>query len=154
MFIEDTGRPQTAYNAKNKHYVKEHLVIDWCIKLKDIAYTLNLTKTFVYQIVHNALGYQSLPNGCPKNDLHQKAQWKFLNNLLHYRNELDFLNSIITGDETWIHHKISEDKETQWYRNIQDLQLRKNSRQQHLFVKLRQCSGMRNDCCLLILFRK
>jgi transposase len=54
---ERAGRPTTACNAVNERRVEQLLLTDRCMKLKEIAYTLNLSNTTVYQIVHDTLGY-------------------------------------------------------------------------------------------------
>jgi transposase len=44
---ERAGRPTTACNAVNERQVKQLLLTDCRMKLKEIAYTLNLSKTTV-----------------------------------------------------------------------------------------------------------
>lgn len=45
--------PQTVCNTETEHRVKEFLVNDQRSKLKVIVYILDLTKTFVYRILHD-----------------------------------------------------------------------------------------------------
>jgi transposase len=61
---ERAGRPTTACNAVNERRVEELLLTDCRMKLKEIAYTLNLSKTAVYQIAHDNLG-QGFSTGVP-----------------------------------------------------------------------------------------
>jgi predicted DNA-binding transcriptional regulator len=57
---ERAGRPTTVCNAVNERRVEQLLLTDRRMKLKEIAYTLNLSKTTVYRIVHDTLGYQKV----------------------------------------------------------------------------------------------
>jgi transposase len=73
---ERGGRPTTACNAVNERRVEQLLLTDRRIKLKEIAYTLNLSNTTVYRIVHDNLGYRKVsdrwvPKGLTE---HHKAQ--------------------------------------------------------------------------------
>jgi hypothetical protein len=52
---ECAGRPTTACNAVNERRVEQLLLTDHRMKLKEIAYTLNSSKTNVYQIVYDTL---------------------------------------------------------------------------------------------------
>jgi transposase len=56
---ECAGRP-TACNAVDEHRVEQPLLTDHHMKLKEIAYTLNISKTTVYRIGHDTLGYRKV----------------------------------------------------------------------------------------------
>lgn len=51
-----------------------------------------------------------------------------LNNLLHYREETDFLDSIVTGDETWMYHNAPEKRDSVIWKHP-GYTVAKNSRQ-------------------------
>jgi transposase len=88
---ERTGRPTTACNAVNERRVEQILLTDRRMKLKDIAYTLNLSKTTVYRIVHYTLGYRKVSARWVPKELteHHKAQRMgvSLKNLLRYQED-------------------------------------------------------------------
>jgi transposase len=50
---ERAGRPTSACNAVNERRVEQLLLSDRRMKLKEIAYTLNLSKNTVYRTVHD-----------------------------------------------------------------------------------------------------
>jgi histone-lysine N-methyltransferase SETMAR len=105
---ERAGRPTTACNAVNQCWVEQLLLTDRCMKLKETVYTLNLSKTTVYRIVHDTLGYRKVSARWVPKELteHHKAQQMgvSLNNLLHYQEDPAFLDNTVTGDETWVRH--------------------------------------------------
>jgi hypothetical protein len=72
---EHTGRPTNACNAVNERQVEQLLLTDRRMKLKT-AYTLNLSKTTVYRIVHDTLGYRKVSARWVPKELteHHKAQ--------------------------------------------------------------------------------
>jgi hypothetical protein len=111
---EHAGRPITACNAVNECRVEQLLLTDCRMELKEIAYTLNLSNTTVYRIVHDTLGYWKVSARWVPKELteHHKAQrtWVSLNNMLCYQEDPAFLDNTVTGDETWIHHITPETK--------------------------------------------
>ena len=62
------GRPQTVYNAENEHHVKVLLETNQHIKLKDSAYTINVTNISVYWIVHDVLGHWKVSASAQRTD--------------------------------------------------------------------------------------
>jgi hypothetical protein len=82
------------------------------MKLKEIAYTLNLSKTTVYRIVHGTLGYQKVSARWVLKELteHHKAQRMglSLNSLLRYQEDRLFLTILSLG----MKHNITP--ETKW----------------------------------------
>jgi predicted DNA-binding transcriptional regulator AlpA len=73
---ERAGRPKTACNSDNERWIEQLLVTDRCMKLKEIVYTLNLSKTTVYRIVRDTLGYRKVSARWVPKELteHHKAQ--------------------------------------------------------------------------------
>jgi histone-lysine N-methyltransferase SETMAR len=116
LLEERAGRPTTARNAVNERRVEQLLLIETYarMKLKETAYTLNLSKTTVYRTVHDTLGYRKVSARWVPKELteHHKAQRMgvSLNNLLRYQEDPAFLDNIVTGDETWVHHITPETK--------------------------------------------
>jgi histone-lysine N-methyltransferase SETMAR len=99
LLDEERARRPTAVNERR---AAKFLLTDRHIKLKEIAYTLNLSKTIVYRIVHDTLGYRKVPARWVPKELteHHKAQRMgvSLNTLLRYQEDPDFLDNIVTGD--------------------------------------------------------
>jgi hypothetical protein len=54
-----TGRP-TVCNAVTEYRVEQLFLTERCMKLKEIAQTLNFSNTTVYLIVHDTLGYRKV----------------------------------------------------------------------------------------------
>jgi transposase len=146
LLDERAGRPTTAYNAVNERRVAKFLLTDRRMKLKEIAYTLNLSNTTVYRIVHDTLGYRKVPAQWVPKELteHHKAQRMgvSLNNLLLYQDDLAFLDNIVTGDETWVHHITPETKRNSMMWKHPSSPTEKNSKRHHLSAKWwRLCFG-------------
>jgi hypothetical protein len=66
----------TACNAVNERQAEQLLFTDRSMKLKEIAYTLNWSKTTVYRIVLDTLGYRKVSARWVPKELteHHKAQ--------------------------------------------------------------------------------
>jgi transposase len=73
---EHAGRPTAACNAVSEHRIEQLVLTVRRMKLKEIAYTLNLSKTTVYRIVDDTLGYRKVSAWWVPKELteHHKAQ--------------------------------------------------------------------------------
>jgi transposase len=68
---ESAGRPTAVCNADHERQIEQLLLTDGHMKLNEIAYALNLSKTTVYRIVHDTLGYWKVAKELNE---HHKAQ--------------------------------------------------------------------------------
>jgi transposase len=117
---ERAGRPKTARNADNERRIEQLLVTDRCMKLKEIAYSLNLSKTTVYRIVHDTLGYRKVSTRWVPKELteHHKAQRMGVSLTCCITKKIVLFLTVLSRDETWVHHITPE---TKWNSMIQKL---------------------------------
>lgn len=84
--------------------------------VKSIAMTLDMSYGSVYDILHDTLGYRKVAaRWVPRSlteDNKADRMMTCLDHLATYRNDgTTFLDNIVTGDETWVHHFIPESKQ-------------------------------------------
>ncbi|GFN73797.1 histone-lysine N-methyltransferase SETMAR [Plakobranchus ocellatus] len=122
-----SGRPNTANNDWNTARVNELIRR---VKLKDISLKLDISKTNVYEIVHEKLGYRKVPaRWVPKmlSDEHKHQRIEISQIQLHgcqqegdetvdvgpggdHRARSKLLEHLIIRDETWLHLSTPETK--------------------------------------------
>jgi hypothetical protein len=85
------------------------------IRLRDIADELNISTGSVHNIVHEQLGYRKVcSRWVPKQltEIHKSTMGLSLVHLTLYHEErVQFLQCIVTRDETWVHHVTPETKQ-------------------------------------------
>jgi hypothetical protein len=106
---ERSGRPSTATNDDKQEQVRSMILTDRRITVRDTASTLDTSEGSAHSMVHDILGFLKVcAQWVPKEltAVHKQNCVDISSHLLEqYHNEGDnFLNRIITGDETWIHH--------------------------------------------------
>ena len=130
---EGRGRSITATSEDNVKRVDELIRQDGRLKLHEIASSLEISETSAHRIVFDELGYRKVSaRWVPKQltDNHKEQRLDICRELLrrskssrrvhgHTANpggdflgyDATFLNSIVTGDETWLHHCTPETKQ-------------------------------------------
>lgn len=112
---EGAGRPSTATTDDNIERVRDMVLLDRRVTIDEVANRLQISHGSAYEIIHNRLGFHKVcARWVPKQltMLHKQTRLDICQqNLDRYGNEGDaFLDRIITGDETWIHHYEPESK--------------------------------------------
>ena len=109
-------RPVSATDTMHQQKVDEMIVSNRRVKQIDIANALDISKERVHHIITVHLGYRKVSaRWVPRQQLtvEMKAQRKTICTQLLERFTHDgerFLRSIITGDESWVHHYDPESK--------------------------------------------
>ncbi len=123
-YVEDeprAGRPRTSHTAANVKRVNELILEDRRVRIQDIASKLNMCYGTVSTIIHEELNFHKVcARWVPRllSDDHKGQRFEAsLSFLQRYSREgPKFLEKIITGDETWVHHHTPETKRssTEW----------------------------------------
>ena len=110
-----SGRPATVTTTRNEERTLEMIGENRRISVKEFTGRLNVSVGFAYSLIRDSLNFSKVcANWVPK-ELTEERKRKRLNvcyrHLARYREERDnFLQQIVTGDETWIHHYEPESK--------------------------------------------
>ena len=110
-----SGRPKSAVNEENVMKIREIVLSDRKMKVREIAEASKLSYGSALTVLHDNLGMKKLNakwvprllTPCQKQQRidDSKACLKIFN-----RNKADFLRRYVTMDETWIHHYTPESK--------------------------------------------
>ena len=128
-----SGRPGTANDQLHQDRIEELIRGNRCIKQKEIAIALGISKERVGHII-GVLGFRKVCARWVPRMLcdEMKAERVHISRELLERFEKegeDFLKQIITGDETWVHHYDPENiRQSMGYRHKESPQLKKNSK--------------------------
>ena len=106
---EGAGRPSTSTTDDNTERVGDLVLLDRWLTIDEVANRLQISHGSAYEIIHNWLGFHKvLARWFPKQltMLHKQTRLDICQqNLNRYDKKRDaFLDGIITGDETWVHH--------------------------------------------------
>jgi len=106
---ERSGRPATATTTKNEERTLELIRENRRITVEEVAGRLNVSVGSAYSLIHDSLKFSKLCAMWVPKELTEERKRKRLDvcsqHLARYREEGDnFLQQIVTGDETWIHH--------------------------------------------------
>ncbi len=116
---ERNGQPSDSMTIENIQQLQDLLEEDCRITVSELCFHLqsaDCTRTSVYKIVHNILGFRKLgscwvPRLLTEN--HKKSRMgaalEFLQ--VYEREWSSLIGRIVTGDETWLHHSTSESKQ-------------------------------------------
>jgi len=112
----NSGRPRTSVTPANSVRVETVVQEDRRRTVKSIATTLDMSYGSVYDILHDTLGYRKVAaRWVPRSlteDNKADRMMTCLDHLATYLNDgTTFLDNIVTGDETWVHHFIPESKQ-------------------------------------------
>jgi len=110
-----SGRPRHSTTDENIVKVDGMIQQDRRVRIRTIAAVLDISKSRVYDIVHDKLGYHKIcARWVPKQltDAHKASRMTLsLDHLSRYHVEGNqFLDRIVTGDETWVHYATPESK--------------------------------------------
>jgi DNA-binding Lrp family transcriptional regulator len=113
---QQSGRPSTSTTDDNLCHIEGLIQEDRRIRVSDIADELNISVGTVHNIVHEQLGYRKkCSRWVPRQltEVHKATRMGLsLVHLTRYREEgVQFLQRIVTGDETWVHHVTPETKQ-------------------------------------------
>ena len=118
---ERSGRPATATTTRNEERTLELIHENRRITVEEVAGRLNVSVGSAYSLIHDSLKFSKVCARWVPKELTQECKHKRLDvcsrHLARYREEGDnFLQQIVTGDETWIHHYDPESKQQsmQW----------------------------------------
>ena len=110
-----SGRPSSAVNPVNSAKANALIRADRRITTDELALALNVSKGSAHNVV-DSLGYSKVcARWVPRqlSEDHKTARVDMCTQLLeHYQTDPTFLDRIITGDETWVHHYEPESKRT------------------------------------------
>ena len=115
MIAKGPGGPVSTTDTMDQQNVDEMIVANRRVKPKDIAKALDISKEQDHNIITVHLGYRKVSARWVPRQLtvEMKAQRKTICTQLLERFTHDgerFLRSIITGDESWVHHYDPESK--------------------------------------------
>ena len=106
---EHSGRPATATNTRNEERALELIHENRRITVQEVSGRLKVSVGSAYSLIHNSLKFCKVCARWVPKELTEERKRKCLDvcsqDLARYREEGDnFLQQIVTGDETWIHH--------------------------------------------------
>ena len=108
-----SGRPSSAVNSGNSDEFEKLIRVDCKITIDDIAERFEVSHGSTVNIV-NELGLENVhTRWVPRKllDFHKQAHFEACSKLIKcHRSDKTFLNRIVTGDETWVHHYEPESK--------------------------------------------
>jgi len=113
MDAERSGRPSTSTTDENLEEAKAIILTDRRVTIDEIALQLGISTA--YSLVHDILGFHKVAaRWVPRHltEEHKRNRQHICSSLLegYIREGDNFLNRIITGDETWGHHYEPETK--------------------------------------------
>jgi hypothetical protein len=119
MSVTDTellGNPTIATTAQNEETARELILQNRRVTVHDIAKQLNISIGSAYSLLHDNLQFHNMcarwvPMGLTDEHKHVRLDI-FSCHLAHYHEEGgNFMQQIITGDVTWLHHYQLETKQ-------------------------------------------
>ena len=115
MDAERSGRPSTSTTDEKLEEARAIILADRRVTIEEIALQLGISQGTAYSLVHDILGFHKVAaRWVPRHltEEHKRNRQHICSSLLErYNREGDnFLNRIITGDETWVHHYEPETK--------------------------------------------
>ena len=113
---ERAGRPRVSVTDDNTARVGAIVKAERRLRIKDIAQELDISFGSAFNIIHEWLGHRKVScRWVPKqfdDVIKGKRMIASLNHLQRYAEEGDnFLDRIVTGDETWVFHYTPESKQ-------------------------------------------
>jgi len=111
---EHSGRPATATNTRNERTM-ELIRENRRITVEEVAGRLNVSVGSAYSLIHDSLKFSKVCARWVPRELREERKHKRLDvcsrHLARYREGDNFLQQIVTGDETWILHYEPESKQ-------------------------------------------
>jgi len=115
MDAEHLGRPSKATTDEKLEEARAIILTDIRVTTEEIALQLGISQGTAYSLVHDILGFHKVAaRWMPRHltEEHKRNRQHICFSLLEWYNREgdNFLNCIITGDETWVHHYEPETK--------------------------------------------
>ena len=137
---ERAGRPRVSLTDHNAARMSAMVKTDRRVRIKNIAQELDISFGSAFNIIHECLGYRKVScRWIPKqfdDVMKGKRMIASLNHLQRYAEESEnFLDRIVTGEETWLLHYTPESKQQSMVWKHPQSPVRKNSVLRHLFTK-------------------
>ena len=109
------GWPATPITEDNIERARDMVLLDAWVAIDEVAHVLQISHDSAYEMTQNKLGFHKVcARWVPKQltEVHKQTRVDICQKHLdRYGNERDiFLDKIITGDETWVHHYDPESK--------------------------------------------
>jgi len=104
---ERSGHPVTATTMRNEERTLELIRENRRITVEEVAGRLIVSVGFAYSLIHDSLKFSEVCARWVPKELTEKRKRLDVcsRHLACYREECDnFLQQIVTGDETWVHH--------------------------------------------------
>jgi len=118
---ERSGHPAMATTTRNEERTLELIRENKRMTVEDVARTLNVSIDSAYSLIHDTLNFSKVCARWVPNELTEERKRERLDicsrHLAHYHEDGEnYLQQIVTGDETWIHHYEPESKQQimQW----------------------------------------
>lgn len=111
-----SGRPVTAASPQNVGAIEAAILNDRRVQLRTLSQRFNISYGTVYDIVHDTLKFRKVSaRWVPKNLTDDHKGQRMMTSLDHLRRYAaeghDFLEGIVTGDESWAYHYTPETKQ-------------------------------------------
>ena len=112
---EGAGSPSTSTTDEMTQQARKMVLANRRVAIDEVACSLQISNGSAYQIIHEKLGFHKVCARWVPRELiaeHKSKRVEICQHLLdHYNNEgKEFLNRIVTGDETCVHHYEPESK--------------------------------------------
>ena len=107
---ERSGRPATATTTRNEERTLEMIRENRRIAAEEVAGRLNVSVGSAYSLIHDSLKFSKVCARRMPKELTEERKHKCLDVCSRYLARDNFLQQIVTGDETWIHHYEPERK--------------------------------------------
>jgi len=108
MGAERSGRPSISTTDEKLEEARTIILTDRRVTIEEIALQLGISQGTAYSLVHGILGFHKVAARWVPGHLTEehKRNHHICSNLLerYNREGNNFLNRIITRDETWVHH--------------------------------------------------
>jgi len=106
---ECSRRPATATTTRTEERTLELICENRRMTVEEVAGRLNVSVGSAYSLIHDSLKFSKVCSRWVPKELTEERKRKRLyicsRHMAHYREEGDnFLQQIVTGDETWLHH--------------------------------------------------
>jgi len=116
MDAESSRRPSTSTTDEKLEEARVIILTDRRVTIQEIALKLGISQGTAYSLTHDILGFHKAAARWVPRHLTEEHKWNrqhICSSLLErYNREGDnFLNRLITRDETWVHHY---EPETKW----------------------------------------
>lgn len=115
MHEEGAGRPSTSTTEEKIQQAREMVLANRRVTIDNVASSLQISHGSAYKVIHDELNFHKICARWVPRELtaeHKRKRVEICQRLLdRYNNEgEEFLNRIVTGDETWVHHYDPESK--------------------------------------------